>query len=194
MRTLSIRLMVLGLMGIAVAGICGADEEVRKEIIAQDKATKKIVSPATPLNKVVIGVLDFETSGPSLEPRRLKKVKKLLIKELRRNTRVKIINIRKSCGLSHLKRNGYEQAERYKVKHQLDMILHTNMSHPRMGVFEFYFSLIDLYTKKVREVFNENHGMPFPLWVEGLSSKILISQDLDRVLKAKKKALERKNS
>ena len=194
MRTLSIRLMVLGLMGIAVAGICGVDEEVRKEIIAQKKATKKIVSPATPLNKVVIGVLDFETSGPSLEPRRLKKVKKLLIKELRRNTRVKIINIRKSCGFSDLKRNEYEQAERYKVKHQLDMILHTHMSRPRMGVFEFYFSLIDLYTKKVREVHNENHKMPFPLWVEGLSSKILISRDLDRVLKAKKKALKRKNS
>jgi len=48
MRTLSIGLMVLGLMGIAGLGICGGSEEAKKEIIAQEKARKKIVSAATP--------------------------------------------------------------------------------------------------------------------------------------------------
>jgi hypothetical protein len=46
--------------------------------------------------------------------------------------------------------------------------------------------------KKAKEVYCENEGMPFPPWVKGLSSKILGSQDLDRVLEAKKKALGKK--
>jgi len=136
--------------------------------------------------------LDFETSGPALDSSRLNKWKKFLIKELRQNTRVKIINIRESCGFSHLKRNGYEKAEKYKTNYELDMILHTHMSHPRMGVHEFYFSLIDLYTKKVKEVSIETEGIPIELGFRGISKKLLVSKDLNRVLTAKKEALAKK--
>ena len=62
----------------------------------------------------------------------------------------------------------------------------------KRGDFEFYFNLVDLYVKKAIEVYCKNEGMPFPPWVKGLSSKILVSQDLDRVLEAKKKALGKK--
>ena len=192
MRTLTIRLMILGLMGIAGLGICGGSEEVNQEIIAQEKLAQTIVSRAASLNEVVIGVLDFETSGPSLPPSRLEKWKKLLIKELRRNSRVKVKNIRESCGLSDLKRNGYEQAKGYEKKYRLDMLLHTHMDHPTIAQHNFSFSLIDLYRNKVKKVFREMERGRFVLWVEGMSSKILVDEDLDRVLEAKKKALEKK--
>jgi len=65
---------------------------------------------ASPGSKVGIGVLDFETSGPVTG--RLGGMKKAIMKELKRNRRVKLVNIRESCGLSDLKRNEYEQAER----------------------------------------------------------------------------------
>jgi hypothetical protein len=181
--------MVLGLMGIAGLGICGGSEEVNQEIIAQGEARKTIVSRAAFPNKVVIGVLDFETSGPSLPPSRLEKWKKLLIKELRRNSRVKVKNIRESCGLSDLKGNGYEQAKAYKKKYRLDMLLHTHMAHPRMAEHDFSFSLIDLYGNKVKKVDRDMERGRFVLWVDGMSSKILVDKDLDRVLKAKKTGL-----
>lgn len=188
MKTLPIALMVWGLMGIAGLGICGGNEKVKKEMIAQEKATKKIVSPTTSLNKVVIGVLDCKVIGS--RPTNLHKIKKALIKTLRRNTQVKIINIRESCSFSDLKRNGYELAERYKMNYQLDMILHTHMDHKR-DTFLFHYSLIDLYTKKLREVYGKTSRANMGLWVKANASEILVSQDLDRVLEAKKKALEK---
>jgi len=144
MRALPIGLTVLGLMGIVVVGV---------------------TSPATPVNKVVIGVLNFETSYSTMG---VFGQKKALMRELRRNTRVKLVNIRESCSLSELKRNGYEKAERYKDSHQLDMILHTYRDNlaPTVALihYGFYFSLIDLYTKKVKKVSIEVRGVSgFPV-------------------------------
>ncbi len=82
MKPLAIGWMVLGLMGIVLVGIA---------------------SPGFPAKKVVIGILDFETTGPVSG--RVGGMKKLIMKELKTNTRVKIINIRESCGFSDLKRN-----------------------------------------------------------------------------------------
>ncbi|MHC4488956.1 MAG: HEAT repeat domain-containing protein [Planctomycetota bacterium] len=165
MRTLLIALMVLGLMGIAPVGV---------------------TSPVSPLDKVVIGILDFETIGPAVES--LEEKKKTLMKELRRNARVKLVDIHESCGLSDLKRNGYEQAERYKINYQLDMILHSHIAFPAYNEKDrhAYFSLIDLYTNKVKEVSIETVGIPIELGFRGISKKLLISKDLNRVLKAKK--------
>jgi hypothetical protein len=179
--------MILGLMGIAGLGICGESEEVNQEIIAQEKLTQTVVSRAAFLNKVVIGVLDFEESGPKTG--RIEQIKRVVMRELNKNTRVKIINIRESCGLSDLKRKGYKQAEGYKEKYGLDMILHTHMDHPRRRDFHFSFNLIDLYTKKRRKVYSETKTEPLGTWVLGISSKILVDEDLDRVLKAKKAGL-----
>jgi hypothetical protein len=165
MRVLPIGLMVLGLMGIAVAGV---------------------TSPATPVNKVVIGVLNFETGGG----------KKDLMRELRRNTRVKLVDIRESCSLSDLKRRGYERAEGYKNIYQLDMILHTYRRSSWGGggtKYFFYFGLMDLYTKRVKEVSVETPpGISIDLALRGISRKILVSQDLNRVLSAKKKVVAKK--
>ena len=134
MRPLSIGLMVLGLMGVALVGI---------------------TSPASPINNVVIGVLDFESRGDVLDES-LEERKRILMKELKQNTRVKLVDIRESCGLSDLKRHGYEKAERYKMNYQLDMILHVSSVEKGIGSgyvgTRSYLSLIDLYTKRVKEV------------------------------------------
>jgi len=165
MRALPIGLMVLGLMGIALVGV---------------------TSPATPINKVVIGVLDFEASGGH-DPFEQKKA---LMKELRRNTRVKLVDIRESCGLSDLKRNGYEKAEQYKMNYQLDMILHILQIH-----WSYSFSLIDLYTEKIKEESIESAwNAPIEFMFRGISKKLLVSQDLKRVLREKKKFLAKKEA
>ena len=172
MRVLPIGLLVLGLMGIALVGV---------------------TSPATPVNKVVIGVLDFETSGPAVRSHEEKK--KVLMKELRRNTWVKVVNIRESCSLSDLKRNGYLLAERYKDRHQLDMILHIYLTDagptsPPFGRSDL--SLIDLYTKRVKEVSIETVGMPIEFGFRGISQTLLASGDINRVLRDKKEDLAKK--
>jgi flagellar biosynthesis/type III secretory pathway chaperone len=157
-------------------------QELKKEMIAKERGAKEIPPPVTSINKVVVGVLDFETSGF------LEEKKKVLMKELRRNTRVKLVDIRESCSFSDLKRHGYERAERYKDIYHLDMILHSY----HFGS-SYYFSLIDLYTKGVKEVSIEGHWRePVELGLRGVSKKLLVSKDLNRVLKAKKKALEEK--
>ena len=171
MRALPIGLMVLGLIGIPLVGV---------------------TSPAVPVNKVVVGVLDFETSGVvvgSPEER-----KNLLMKDLRRNARVKLVDIGESCGLSDLKRHGYERAERYKHMYQLDMILHTHLILPigTQTTWHAYFSLIDLHTKRVKEASIETVGMPIEHGFRGISRKLLVSQDLNRVLTAKKEASKKK--
>ena len=172
MRTLKIGLMVLGLMGIALVGV---------------------TSPASPVNKVVIGVLDFEASHAASAARGEKK--KVLMKELRRNTRVELVDIRESCGLSDLKRNGYEKAERYKDSHHLDMILHVYLTlEPFAHDWRSDLSLIDLYTKKVKEVSIETRGIPIELGFRGISKKLLVSKDLSRVLREKKKVLGKKEA
>jgi hypothetical protein len=171
MRTLSIGLMVLGLMGIALVGV---------------------TSPASSINKVVIGVLDLEESGSSAMSESLGEKKKVLMKELKKNTRVKLVDIRESCGLSDLKRNGYERAEKYKINYQLDMILHVYEIYGWPD-WNCYLSLIDLYTKKAKEVSIETAwDTPFELTFRGISKKLLVSGDINRVLRAKKEALAKK--
>jgi len=169
MRALPVGLMVLGLMGIPVMGI---------------------TSPATSIDKVVIGVLDFETGDLWV----LEGGKKALMRELRRNTRVKVVDIRESSSLSDLKRHGYLRGEWFKKKYQLDMILHIFGDSPRTsGYWKYYFSLIDLYTKRTKEVsFETPGGLSAELVFRGISRKILVSQDLNRVLRAKKQVLAKR--
>jgi hypothetical protein len=175
MRALLIGLIVLGLMGSALVGA---------------------TFPANFVNKVVIGVLDFETSGISFSPREKHEKKEALMKELRRNARVKLVDIREFCSLSDLKRNGYEKAERYKDSNQLDMILHTYVTtiyaSPSNMAWRSYFGLIDLYTKKVKGVSIETRNIPIEHGFRGISKKLLPNGDLNRVLTAKKKALGEK--
>jgi hypothetical protein len=187
MRALPRGLMVLGFIGIAVVGFCGGNEGVRKEIIAQGRTTREITPTATSTNKVVIGVLDFEVSGSSGDQRYQKKA---LMRELKRNTRVKLVDIRESCSLSDLKRQGYERAERFKNIHQLDMILHVQYLSVTDHL-QHYFSFINLYTKKVKKVSIELTKL-YHVRYRGISRKILLSQDLNRVLRAKKKVLGKK--
>jgi hypothetical protein len=111
---------------------------------------------------------------------------------------VKLVDILDSCTLSALKKDGYKHAERHKNIYQLDMILHVQMA----GIFPpemddpvgwlFYFSLMDLYANKVKEVSIEFRP-PSPERVElkfrGISRKVLVRQDLNRVLRAKKEYL-----
>ena len=170
MRALPIGLLALGLMGIVLVGV---------------------PSPATSTDKIVIGVLDVERIGTAA---RIAEIKKALIKELRRNTRVKLVDIRESCNLSDLKKHGYKRADRYKNAYQLDMILHVHTSALSLGwayqnPWELDFSLIDLYTKKVKAVSMEINGPPDELWLGGICGNVLVNQDLDRVLRTKKKAL-----
>jgi len=175
MRASPVGLMVLGLLGVALVGV---------------------TSPVPPISKVVIGVLDFETSGISFSPREKHEKKEALMKELRRNARVKLVDIREFCSLSDLKRNGYEKAERYKDSHQLDMILHTYVTtiydSPSHMAWRSHFGLIDLYMKKVKGVSIETRNIPIEDGFRGISQKLLVSQDLNRVLTAKKEASEEK--
>jgi len=173
MKALSIGLMVLGLVGIALVGV---------------------TSPAAPVNKVVVGVLDFETSGVvvgSAEER-----KKLLMKDLRRNPRVKLVDIRESCSLSDLKRHGYEKARRYKNIYQLDMILHVYSIEYGAGSqyegFRSHLSLIDLYREKVKKISIDARGIAAELAFRGISKKLPASGDINRVLREKKKVLAKK--
>jgi len=192
MRALPRGLMVLGVIGIAVAGICGGNEGVKNEIIAQERATREIASStSTSINKVVIGVLDVET-GHTVSGD-IPVNKNAVMRELKRNTRVKLVDIDESCSLSDLKRHGYTKAEKYKMDYQLDMILHTYYtgmpSQPRCSI---YFNLIDLYMKRAKEVSIETDGAQVEFALRGISRKLLVSQDLNRVLGAKKEALAKK--
>ena len=178
MRALPIGLIVLGLMGIALVGA---------------------TFPANPVNKVVIGVLDFEVIGPRFQaPEVRKKGKNVLMKELRRNARVKLVDISESCSVSDLKKNGYDKAERYRNNYQLDLILHVQMSGAYAGDSRSYVTLIDLYTKRPKEVSVDADGrmaesqIAIEFVFRGICRKILDDRDLDRVLSAKKEALEKK--
>jgi len=178
MRALLLGLIVWGLMGIALVGI---------------------TSPVSPVNKVVIGVLDFEVIGPRFQAPELRKMgKNVLMKELRRNARVKLVDISESCSVSDLKKNAYEQAERYRNNYQLDMILHVQMSGAYAGDSRSYVTLIDLYTKRPKEVSVDADGrmaesqIAIEFVFRGICRKILDDRDLDRVLSAKKEALEKK--
>ncbi len=182
MRALPIGLIVLGLMGIALVGA---------------------TSPANSINQVVIGVLDFELIGTRFAAPELgKKGKNILMKELRRNTRVKLVDISESCSVSDLKKDGYEKAERYRNNYQLDMILHVQMSGAYASDSHSYVTIIDLYTKRSKEV-PVDAGMgiggtqltpeiEIEFIFKGISDKILVDRDLNRVLTAKKEALEKK--
>jgi len=92
MRALTVGWMVLGLMEIALVGI---------------------TSPASPVKKVVIGVLDFEVGGGFSSGRSYLEPKKAVMRDLKQNPRVKVVDIHDSCSLSDLKKHGYEQAERF---------------------------------------------------------------------------------
>jgi len=152
-------------------------------------AAKETAPAATTIDKVVIGVLDFERGGV-LSKGGGRGFKKTVMMELRRNPQVKLVDIHDSCSLSDLKRHGYLRGEWFKKNYQLDMILH--VLELKYRTHQIYFSLIDLYTKRVKEV-----SIEFPATSNALvehefrrvSRKILVSQDLDQVLRTKKEAL-----
>ncbi len=151
--------------------------------------------PAASIDKVVIGVLDFEAIGPYGRGL-LKQKKNALMKELGGNTTVKLVDIHEKPSISDLKRYGYEQAEKYKEHYQLDMILHIHYvgGYPD-EYWQYYFSFINLYTKKIKEVHLEikegiyGGSRPISLIYRGISPKVLASQDLNQVLREKRKAL-----
>ncbi len=132
--------------------------------------------------KVVIGVLDIEFSGTEESTYDQKKA---LMEELKRNPIVKPVNIHETCGLSNLTKGGYERAERYKKMYELDMILHTKQVDST-----YYFSLIDLYRKRIKEVCVRFGDVATEIRFWRISKRLLVSQDLNRVLKEKKKAVE----
>jgi len=76
------------------------------------------------------------------------------------------------------------------MNYRLDMILHIHAWRAAIKAWHFDFSAIDLCTKKIREYSGETGGIPVNHWVKGLSSKIPVSEDLDRGLEAKKRASE----
>jgi hypothetical protein len=104
-------------------------------------AAKETAPPATTIDKVVIGVLDFERGGV-LSKGGGRGFKKTVMMELRRNPQVKLVDIHDSCSLSDLKRHGYLRGEWFKKKYQLDMILH--VLELKYRTHQIYFSLIDL--------------------------------------------------
>ena len=183
-----ILLVALIVVGCATSPSPEPSQEAKMEIVARESPTRETAPPATPIDKVVIGVLDVEAAG--MQEPRLDEKKELLMKDLRRNKRVKLVDIGESCGLSDLKRNGYERAGRYKNIYQLDMILHVYISGYR--VQNIYFNLLDLYEKKVKEVSIETDFILIDLEFRGISKKLLVSEDLNRVLRAKKEALAKK--
>ena len=189
MKALLIVLMVLGLMGIAVVGVCGGNEGIKEEMIAQERTAKEMAPPATSIKKVVIGVLDFEIIGSFTQNVAPEQEKKALMKELKRAPKVKLVDIPESCSLSDLKRNGYEQAEKYKMNYQLDMILHIITT----GSI-YHLRLIDLYAKKDKRISITGNEANSPIQVRfrGVPTKLLVRGDLNRVLKAKKKVLGEK--
>jgi hypothetical protein len=181
-RVLRAKQEVIGKKEVAVA------PEVKE---GPKRATRETAPPPTTINKVVIGVLDVET-GHTVSGD-IPVNKNAVMRELKRNTRVKLVDIDESCSLSDLKRHGYKKAEKYKMDYQLDMILHTYYtgmpSQPRCSI---YFNLIDLYMKRAKEVSIEAHGSLVEFELRGISRKLLVSQDLNRVLRAKKEALAKK--
>jgi len=147
----------------------------------QKRGVKVNASPAISANRVVIGVLDIEASGTEENPH---EVKQAIIGEMRQKPRVRLVDIHEACSLSDLKKNGYEKAERYKNNYQLDMILHVD----QVGS-TYYFSLIDLYAKKVKEVSIEAEGVSVENRFRGISNKVLTTAELRRTLRSKKKVL-----
>jgi hypothetical protein len=72
------------------------------------------------------------------------------------------------------------------------MILHVHMpgfAPSNVASMDIYFSLMDLYTEKVKEVSIETMNIAGELLFRGISRKLLVGQDLNRVLRAKKEYL-----
>jgi hypothetical protein len=133
------------------------------------------------ITTVVIGVLDIEIS--TTEDIAYDQ-KKDLMKELQKNAQLTIVDINETCSLSDLTKSRYERAKQYQEMYKLDMILHTN----QVGT-DYYFSLIDLYKKGVKNVSLHSAGVTPHMRFWRISYKLLTNQDLNRVMRAKKEAL-----
>ena len=176
MKVWATRLVLAGLLALAIVGVCAAGEE----------ETSGTTTP--PLNTVVIGILDIDINYTSSTATAYDQ-KKVLIKDFQKNPRVTVVNIHDTCSLSNLIKGGYERAEQYKKQYGLDIILQTN----QVGE-TYYFNLVDLYRKKVKEVSRDFEGIATEIALWRISRKLLSDQDIDRVLEAKKKALEVKGA
>lgn len=157
MKALAIGLIILGCIGMVAPGIC---EE----------------SPT-----VVMGVLDIEMSGSQDIAYDQKKV---LMKELQKNSQLTIVDINEACSLADLQKNRYDLAGQYRAKYKLDMILQTT----QVGT-HYHFSLIDLYKKRVKKVSLNLEGVAPEIGFLGITRKILTQRDLDRVMRAKREIL-----
>ncbi len=173
-------LLILVLIGIALRGICDEDKGAQKETIVENES-KRITLRTFSANKIVIGVLNIDTSGIVEDPYEQKRA---LIRELRSNTRLKPVDVPETSSLSDLKKDNYKQAEKYRTKYNLDMLLHVS----QVGS-TYYFSLIDLYRKKVKEVSIDTEGVPVELKFVRISNKLLVNQYLNRVLREKREVL-----
>jgi hypothetical protein len=97
MRALRIGLMVLGLMGIVLVGV---------------------TSPASPVNKVDTGVLDFKKSPSSVRCAEEKKTG--LMKKFMRNDRIKLVEIRES--VSREAKENPEETENFLIENGSKLI------------------------------------------------------------------------
>lgn len=138
MRALPIGLMVLGFMGTPLVGV---------------------TSPAHPANEVVIEVLDFQMSPPSI--RGVKEKKTGLMKELIRNDRVKLVEIRESVPREakenpeetekFLMQNGSKLIAEGDYNRVLDLIKdlpEKARNNIQMGTLEYFANLKGWVTKK----------------------------------------------
>jgi HEAT repeat protein len=97
MRSLAVGLITLGLMGIASVGV---------------------TSPAHPVNKVLVGVLDLQTNPPSVSC--VEEKKAVLMKELKQNTRVKLVDIRES--VARAAKENPEETENFLIQNGSKLI------------------------------------------------------------------------
>lgn len=169
MKVLAIGLIILGCIGVAAHGM---GEEIQT---------------------IVVGVLDIETSASQDIAYDLKKA---LLKELQKNSRVTIVDINETCSFADLKKNSYERTEQYRKEYTLDMILHTiqdDILRTIQDDMHYDFYLIDMYTKRVNTASLDLEGIP-PASVNAsnfsrISRTLLTHWELNRVMRAKRKAL-----
>jgi len=140
---------------------------------------QKVVVPGGPdARRVVIGVLNM-SAGQSSDGQ-----KKDLMEKMGQKPLVRIVDIPEYNYFPDLIKNGYEKAEGYKDKYQVDMLLHIS----RIGLV-YDFSLIDLNAKIMQTASLEAEiGSLDELTAGKLSDKVLVNPYLNRVLRAKKKA------
>ena len=177
--------------GPSQVGVCGdykylADFELWTDFVVDQLETdlkkrgvRVVNSWGTSTKKAIVGVLDLNAAGTAEDPA---EVKQALMEELKQSPQAKLVDIHEARSLTDLKKHGYEEAERYRTNYGLDMILHISQVDWR-----YHFSLIDLHTRKVNQTAIESAELPIALRFKGISSKVLTSRHISRVMGKKNK-------